>query len=200
MPDAGIVIDVVHEGPLRVRDTQPIVVAVDVLGAWRMLEPAESQPGAQRGFAEPALAALAREAEQLGVHLLLAGLVNARPAAARVAALVRAQPRDVLLACAGSWRDGARELAVQDSYCAGVLTRLLLEELDATMTLSDGAGVAVSLTSSYVDDAAALSGSTAGRELSAQDRNAAAQRDLVGSVPMVSRGTAPDTVSLHASP
>lgn len=85
--------------------------------------------------------------------VLLAGLANARPVAAQIARHAQAAPlSDLLIVCAGS----GEQVASEDAYSAGVIVRLLLEELDQPAQMTDAAGMAVALTSSYPDARSAL--------------------------------------------
>lgn len=96
--------------------------------------------------------------------VFVGGLVNALPLAAQVATfMAREDIEELTFVCAG---DGASVCAA-NVFVAGVLTRLLLDELNVGATLTDAAGIAINCANSYEDFRLALGASHRGRILDA---------------------------------
>lgn len=130
------------------------------------------------------MAALSAVSSVSGEATLLVGCAaNARPLAARIARECTAiSAQSIQLVCAGF----AGETCAADVYCAGLLIRYLLEELDTVATLDDAAGIAVALLSSYGGMHEAILASTHGRELERAGRSdlimTCAQIDITGTI------------------
>lgn len=140
-------------------------------------------------LAAPDLVAVARAVhEAVAPDLVLVGsLLNARPLASMLARALDGVDA-VTFACAG---DGAA-VAVEDAYCCGVLIHLLLEEADVAMSLTDAAGICVSVAGTHDDHHGAISRGATALWLAADgdagvaDIAACAQADMVGAVGRVS--------------
>lgn len=118
--------------------------------------------------------------------VLLGAPVVARPLAAMIA---RSTPDAVhLVACPGA--DGA--MAADAWWACGMLVRMLLDELDGDVALSDAAGVAVTVARGAEDAAAQLSAGARwrhhlGRGGHADDLRIASAIDSIGVVPRIAR-------------
>lgn len=196
-----------------------VLVLVDVVDeSTRLVEALEDEvegdaPSMLDEGRYPNLVALSR-GTGLAAHplVVVAALVNARPAAARIAPLAAARmhaaarggrdegdrphaarphrPVVLQLACAGG-RGGPR---VDDVYVAGVIVRLLLDELDVPARLTDAAGIAIAVGGSYEHPLAALqaandAGALVGRRPEPPDvLQRCAQVDVCGVVPWLLAG------------
>ena len=126
--------------------------------------------------------AVAIASEHAATQIIVGALPNARPCVTALARLLAAtdanQPR-LTFVCTGS----GHEVAAPDVYVAGALVRMLLEECDAALMLTDAAGIAVSIASTFADDQSALSASAGDDDTDQALRQLATQRDLYGAVP-----------------
>lgn len=154
--------------PRLIRDHRAdLVVLVDAVdGSPRLLEQLESGGQPVLGdeswdLVQAADGAALRHTGAEPPQLLLAGVVNARPAAAQIERWSGANElHELLIVCAGN----GDAIASEDAYSAGLLVRMLLEELSQGLGLSDAAGIAIALTSSYPDPRSALLASAAVRQ------------------------------------
>lgn len=189
---AWVVVDALGAGPA-------IVQALDDAGAGEVDVASVDVGGAQLDHVVRQL--LQQSPGPIGVasQLQLACLANARPAMATLARTLGGGDT-VGFACVGT-ADGAT--AVEDAWAVGVLVRLLLDELDVPLDMDDGAGIAISLTSTYDSAQAGLEAGATGRMLAATGRAgligaAVAGRDLAGCVPRLMLDAARDVVVAHA--
>jgi hypothetical protein len=91
--------------------------------------------------------------ERVGDALLVA-MVNLRPAAARVATIVRESACERVLVVAVGYGE---EVAADSVWAAGCFIRILLDELACESTLTESAGIAITVAQSHGDPVLALS-------------------------------------------
>lgn len=157
------------------------------LVSFEVPPPAEHRTSGRCRVRASDLHALAAVVDTAG-SALVGCVANARPLASRVSAMAADTDRiTFVLAPAGD-----THLPIDAMWASGVLVRILLEELDTASTLTDAAGIAVTLAQGAEDPAVQL---TAGvrwaRHLArgghADDLRIAGAVDSIGAVPRLAR-------------
>jgi hypothetical protein len=150
--------------------------------------------GSLHTLASAALRASGPDESTSGVwtDVLLADLLNARPACARIAGLATAEPPAAPIARVTFAARGADGV-----FVAGVLVRTLLDELDRASVLDDGAGIAIGVAGSTADMHAGLLLSERGRRLDRDNPAAVAAASQLDSVGLVGRFSRSGDVAVH---
>lgn len=173
-------------------DRVELVDEGDLVDLERVLSAAPASEGAFRLCAVDALRAMNSLHEFGATEAIVASHLNVRVVAARLASSIQegsAERARVMIVCADTSGDaGGAVVSVDAIHCAGVLIRMLLEEILCPCVLTDAAGVAVTVAGSYGDPHAAMQTSARWRSLlragaAPSMLSIASQRDLAPAVP-----------------